>query len=94
MMIGSDPSPFFRTTDFAVSATVGLATGSVLLDSPDEEVIGGGALSTEYAAMMPAATFPTLARGDTMTIAGTAYAVRHVKLLEDGKIKRAALSKA
>lgn len=92
-MIGTDLAPFFRSTDFALSATVGVTTGEVLLDSPDLEVVGGGALSTEYAATMPADTFPTLARGDTMTIAATSYTVRHVQLLEDGRLKRAALSK-
>lgn len=99
MAFTEDLSVFFNAAEFAVSATftpTGEApiTASVMLDRPDEDVLGGRASSTEYQMTLPTATFPGIARGMAVVIAGEAYQVREVRVLADGAIKTVTLSKA
>lgn len=59
--------------------------------APDETVLDGFALSRDYQLDYPAAWL-TLAAGDTVEIAGTAYQVRDVRAIGDGSERRASLS--
>ena len=59
--------------------------------APDEAVLDGFALSRDYQLDYPAAWL-TLAAGDTVEIAGTAYQVRDVRAIGDGSERRASLS--
>lgn len=92
-----DLAGFFA--DFGVSATWAPAgggspaTASVMLDMPDQDVLAGKQLSTEYAAMFASASFAGIKHGDTLTINGTTYAVRTVVKLDDGALSTAHLSK-
>ena len=61
--------------------------------APDEPVLDGLALSTEYAIRYPASRLPDLAPGDTVQIAGHAYQVREVHALGDGTEHRATLTR-
>lgn len=93
-MFAESLGQFFDTSGgFAQSATFGAQTGAVILDSPTEDALGGRVASNEYAAVMPAATFPALVRGSTITVAGVQYTVRQVRLLDDGALKEAILTK-
>lgn len=61
--------------------------------APDEPVLDGLALSTEYAIRYPASRLPDLAAGDTVQIAGRAYQVREVHALGEGTEHRATLTR-
>lgn len=99
MPFAEDMSVFFDTAGFAVSATFtpsagGAAqTASVILDSPTEEVFGGEGLSNEYLITYPTSSLVGIRKGDTGVIEGITYRVREVRLLDDGKLKTATLSK-
>ena len=61
--------------------------------APDESVLDGLALSTDYAIRYPASRLPSLAAGETVVIAGDSYRVREVRALADGSERRATLAK-
>lgn len=52
------------------------ATGKALFDQPGTAIIGGEILATDYTIRYPAATFPSVLRGDTFTIGGATYTAR------------------
>jgi len=90
---------FFSTAEFAVTATFTPAGGgasvsaSVILDAPTEDILGGDGLSDEYAITYAVTDLPGIKSNATGTIGGISYKVREVRLLDDGKLKRAKLSK-
>ena len=61
--------------------------------APDESLLDGLALSTDYAIRYPASHLPNLAAGETVAIAGEHYQVREVRALGDGSERRATLTK-
>lgn len=99
MAFAEDMGAFFSVGDFAVAATFTPTDGgptvsaSVILDAPTEDVLGGDALSDEYAITYPATELAGIRAGASGVIAGVSYKVRDVRLLDDGKLKRAKLSK-
>jgi len=68
-------------------------TGSVIIDAPEQDVLGGTVKSTEYSVTYRATHFVGMARGDELHIEGACYLVRDVNALDDGQIVRATLSK-
>ena len=99
MAFAEDMSVFFDTAGFAVSATFapeagGAAqTANVIFDSPTEQMFGGESLSNEYLITYPATALPDIRKGDRGVIEGVTYRVREIRLLDDGKLKTALLSK-
>lgn len=98
MALVEDMSVFFDTAEFSVSATfvpVGKApqTASVIFDSPTEALFANDALSDDYSIHYPITELVSVRSGDVGTIAGVQYRVRDVRLIGDGKIKRATLSR-
>jgi hypothetical protein len=93
MAFTEDLGAFFSQADFAVPLTWGLVTAEVILDAPDEQIIDGRVLSREYAITYESADLVGLSGGATVTVDGTAYTVREVTALDDGKIMRATLRK-
>jgi hypothetical protein len=61
--------------------------------APDESVLDGLVLATDYAIRYPASRLPSLAVGETVVIAGDSYQVREVRALADGGERRATLTK-
>jgi hypothetical protein len=61
--------------------------------APDQTVLDGLGLSTDYAIHYPASALVGLASGETLTIDGQTYRVREVRALSDGSEKRATLTK-
>lgn len=61
--------------------------------SPDETVLDGLALSADYTIRFPASALPSLAAGDTVSIAGSLYRVRDIRSIGDGSEHRASLSR-
>ncbi len=72
---------------------VGSAAVMAEFRAPDEPVLDGLALSTEYAIRYPASRLPALAAGDTVQIGGNTYQVREVHALGDGIERRATLTR-
>ena len=98
MAFAEDMSVFFSAAEFAVLATFvpfGEAplTASVMLNTPDDDILGGRIQTTEYLATMPTGTFPGISRGNTVAIDGAGYTVREVKQIGDGGLKTVSLSK-
>ncbi|WP_338618336.1 hypothetical protein [Pigmentiphaga sp. CHJ604] len=61
--------------------------------APDESVLDGLALSTDYAMRYPASALPDLAAGHTVTLGAVGYRVREVRAVGDGSERHAALSR-
>lgn len=57
-------------------ATGSPAAGRGIFDQPGTLLLGGEILATEFGLRYPAATFPTVRRGDQFTIAGATYVAR------------------
>jgi hypothetical protein len=94
MAFTEDLGAFFSQADFAVALTWGQVTAEVILDAPDEQLIDGRVLSREYAITYRAAALVGLGGGEAVTVDGTAYTVREVTALDDGKIMRATLRRS
>ncbi len=60
--------------------------------APDDTVLDGLALNTDYAITYPASVFVGLAVRDTVVIDGVTYQVRDVRGLADGSEMRAKLT--
>jgi hypothetical protein len=68
-------------------------TVAVDFRAPDETVLDGLGLSTEYAIRYPAGVLIGLAAGETVTLEGQAYRVREIRAIGDGSEKRATLTR-
>lgn len=73
--------------DFGVAVTDGVTATVGLLDRPGEILAGGSVISVDYALTIKASVYPALKYGDTLTVDGGAYVVRHVQPLDDGAFK-------
>lgn len=76
-----------------VDAEIDGHTIAVDFRSPDETVLDGLALSADYTIRFPASALPSLAAGDTVSIAGSLYRVRDIRTIGDGSEQRASLSR-
>ncbi len=76
-----------------VDAEIDGHTIAVDFRSPDETVLDGLALSADYTIRFPASALPSLAAGDTVSIAGSIYRVRDIRSIGDGSERRASLSR-
>jgi hypothetical protein len=61
--------------------------------APDETVLDGLGLSTDYSIRYPASTFLGLASADSLIVEGVTYRVREIRALGDGSEKRATLTR-
>lgn len=76
-----------------VDAEIDGQTVAVGFRSPDEMVLDGLALSSDYAMRYPAAWLPKLASGDHVVIADHVYQVRAIRSVGDGSERAAALTR-
>ena len=76
-----------------VDAEIDGHTVAVDFRSPDETVLDGLALSTDYTIRFPASTQPSLAAGQTVTIGAHSYRVRVIRSIGDGSERRADLTR-
>jgi hypothetical protein len=99
MAFSEDVAAFFSVADFALTATWTPSAGGpqqtaqVILDAPDEEIIGGRVVSRDYAITYRSDQLTGFKSGETVTVDAIAYTVREVTALDDGKIVRATLKK-
>lgn len=85
-------SAFFP--DFGVAAVFGAESATVLRDEETQSVLDGMVLGEEVSITLPSASLPSLAAGSSGMVDGVAYTVREVRVIDDGKLKRATLRKA
>ncbi len=78
--------------DFGVAVSSGSASGSGILDEPDQTV-GGLSISTEYSVLVKTSVFSGVAHGDTVTVNGVGYKARENRKIDDGAFSRITLSK-
>jgi hypothetical protein len=70
-----------------------VVTAWVEFRAPDETILDGLGVSTDYGIRYPASRLVGLSQGDTLEIEGVAYRVREVRAVGDGTEQRAALSR-
>lgn len=80
-------------TGLLVDAEIDGNTIAVDFRSPDEAVLDGLVLSSDYTIRFPASVLPSLAAGDTVSIGGNNYRVRDIRSIGDGSERRADLSR-
>lgn len=68
-------------------------TQQVGFSAPDDTVLDGLALNTDYAITYPASVFVGLAARDTVVIDGVTYQVRDARAVGDGSEMRAKLTR-
>jgi hypothetical protein len=80
----------YADPDITVSATVGSTSARVIFRAGDDYQFGGGRLVREITMRYRAASFASLAHGNTVTIESTAYRVLEVRQLphRDERIAR------
>lgn len=61
--------------------------------APDETMLDGLGLSTDYSIRYPSSAIVGLTAGESLTIDGHAYRVREIRALGDGSEKRATLTR-
>ena len=94
MTFATDLAALYAADDgLTVAATVGATTAQVHFEQLDITELGDNRLVTAYVMRCIAADFPTLARGDAVTIAATTYTVIDVRASEFGDEVVARLSK-
>lgn len=81
MTLATDLADLYADTDITVLATVGSTTARVIFRAGDDYQLGGDRLVREITMRYPTASFPPLARGDTVTIESVAYRVLEVRQL-------------
>lgn len=81
MTLAADLADIYADTDLTVAATVGATTARVVFRAGDDTQLGGDRLVREISMRYQATSFPTLARGDTVTIEAVAYRVLEVRQL-------------
>jgi len=79
--------------DFGVSVTAGAITGVGLFDMPTQIIADGMVLTSDYTLTAKTSDFGGVSYGDAITVDGTAYQVREVRRLDDGKFCEIGLSK-
>lgn len=80
-------------TGLLVDAEIDGNTIAVDFRSPDEAVLDGLVLSSDYTIRFPASALPSLAAGDPVSIGGNNYRVRDIRSIGDGSERRADLSR-
>lgn len=79
--------------DFGVTATLGAASAQVLLNAPDQGILGEMQISAMVEVVFKSSDFSGIKRGDTLTVGATGYTVREVFHLDDGAFKKAELKR-
>ena len=92
-MFAEDMTVFFdAAAGFALPATWGALSASVIFDSPAEDVLSGQVVGTDFSVVLPASFWPGIARDASVTITGKGtFVVREVRPLTDGALKRLVL---
>ena len=93
MAIATDSLDAIFSDDLAVTVVAGGVTGKGILDEPTTIIAGDQIISTDYVLHCKASSYGSIATGDTVTVAGTAYTCRTNERDLDGLICQISLSK-
>lgn len=93
MALSENLDTFLSTAEFAVAVTNGVTATTGILDMPSEVIAGGMVITTDYALTIKSSVYPTLKYGDSLTVGGSAYTVREVRLIDDGAFSTVYLQK-
>lgn len=93
MPFAEDLAPFFSAAEFASAVVWGAQTANGIIDQASDDIMGGRAIGQDIELTLPAASLPNIARGASITVDGTAWLVREVRLLDDGALKRLMLGR-
>ena len=77
--------------DFGVACEFGDLRATVILDTPDVNVLGERVQSTAFSMLYATRDLPALKHGDWVTVDGVQYDVINPSLIDDGRFSRAAL---
>ena len=86
------PAALFMA-DFGKPVVWGTYVATGILDMPDDVLMGGMVVSTDYRLTVPADALPGLDSQQTIAVGGVAYSVRHVRAADDGAFVHVFLSK-
>ena len=81
MTLATDLADLYADTDITVPATTGSTTARAIFRAGDDYQLGGDLLVREITLRYQTASFPTLGRGDTVTLGGVSYRVLEVRQL-------------
>ncbi len=94
MAFAEDLSQLFRADDgLTVVATAGAQSANVYLQTPTTDILGGVVLTTDYFIVYEATKLTAMTHASSVTVDGVAYTVRNIEPMDDGKLRRATLSK-
>lgn len=93
MALSENLDAFLSTAEFAVAVTNGVTATTGILDMPSEVIAGGMVITTDYALTIKSSVYPNLKYGDSLTVGGSAYTVREVRLIDDGAFSTVYLQK-
>jgi hypothetical protein len=79
--------------DAGVMATCGADSATVLIDMPDQIILGEMQVSADYMMTVRSGDLPALARGVTVTVDGVDYLVREIRRIDDGALSHVALKR-
>lgn len=91
MPVATVPNSVFLQ-DFGVPVVYGTLQAIGILDMPTEIIDGGMVISTDYKLTFSTSDLPGLDAMEALTVNGTAYTVRSVKMMSDGQFSEAILS--
>lgn len=80
-------------SDFGVDVVFSTATFKGILDTPDDLIGGGLAVSTDYQLTVKSSSISTLEELDELAIGSSTYKVKAIRKLSDGSFSAVSLSK-
>lgn len=86
------PAALFMA-DFGRPVVWGAYVTTGILDAPDNLLMNGMVVSTDYRLAYPAGDLPGLDYGDSITVDGVVFTVREARAVDDGAFMHATLSK-
>lgn len=79
--------------DFGLDVQFGTTTTKGILDMPDQNILSGDVISTEYSLTFKTEDLPDLKSGDDLSVDEIFYKIRETEKIADGKFSRALLTK-
>lgn len=73
--------------DFGIEVITGSASDKAIFDAPDQDVVGGMQLITEYQITYPDGQFPLIKKGVSITTNGMNFVAKETRRISDGKWK-------
>lgn len=79
--------------DFGLDVVFGDTYTKGILDMPDQNILSGNVLSTEYSLTFKTSSLPSLLSGDVLSVDEISYKIREVEKIVDGNFSRALLTR-